>query len=59
MDLVVLKAWLQAKFSSDERGAALVEYGLLLALIAVVAIAALTLLGGKASDKFSGVAGNL
>ena len=59
MDLVVLKAWLQAKFSSDERGAALVEYGLLLALIAVVAIAALTLLGGKVSDKFSQVGSSL
>jgi pilus assembly protein Flp/PilA len=53
MDLLVLKTWLQAKFSSDERGAALVEYALLLALIAVVAIAALTLLGGKVSNKFS------
>jgi pilus assembly protein Flp/PilA len=53
MDLLVLKTWLQAKFSSDERGAALVEYALLLALIAVVAIAALTLLGGKVSTKFS------
>ena len=59
MDLFVLKTWLQAKFSSDERGAAMVEYGLLLALIAVIAIAALTLLGGKVSEKFSGVASNL
>ena len=53
MDLFVLKTWLQAKFNSDETGAALVEYALLLALIAVVAIAALTLLGGKVSNKFS------
>ena len=59
MDLFVLKTWLQAKFSSDERGAALVEYGLLVALIAVVAIAALTLLGGRVSAKFSGIADNL
>ena len=59
MDLVVLKAWLQAKFSSDERGAAMVEYGLLLALIAVVAIAALTLLGKSVSTKFSTVNSSL
>jgi pilus assembly protein Flp/PilA len=55
MDLFVLKAWLQAKFSSDERGAAMVEYGLLLALIAVIAIAALTVLGNNVSTKFSSV----
>ena len=59
MDLFVLKAWLQAKFSSDERGAAMVEYGLLLALIAVVAIAALTLLGKSVSTKFSTVNSSL
>ena len=45
--------YLQARFAKTERGAALVEYALLLALIAVVAIAALTLLGGKVSTKFS------
>ena len=55
MNLFVLKAWLQAKFSSDERGAAMVEYGLLLALIAVIAIAALTFLGENVSEKFSSV----
>ena len=55
MDLFVLKAWIQAKFSSDERGAAMVEYGLLLALIAVIAIAALTVLGNNVSSKFSSV----
>jgi len=55
MNLFVLKAWLQAKLSSDERGAAMVEYGLLLALIAVIAIAALTFLGNNVSEKFSSV----
>ena len=59
MDLFVLKAWLQAKFSSDERGAALVEYGFLLALIAMVAIAALTMFGGTVSNKFSTVSSSL
>ena len=36
----------------DEEGASLVEYVLLVALIAVVCIAAVTLLGTSAKDKF-------
>ncbi len=39
----------------DERGASLVEYALLVALIAVVCIAAITLLGNNASTKLSEV----
>jgi pilus assembly protein Flp/PilA len=38
-----------------EEGQALVEYALLLALIAVVSIAILTTLGGKVSDVFSDI----
>jgi pilus assembly protein Flp/PilA len=37
----------------DEEGASLVEYVLLVALIAVVCIAAITLLGQSARDKFN------
>ena len=44
--------YLQARFVKTERGAALVEYALLLALIAVVCIVALTTLGHGASAKF-------
>jgi pilus assembly protein Flp/PilA len=47
-------AWLQSRCKSD-RGASLVEYALLVALIAVVCIAAVTLLGSAASDKFDEV----
>ena len=43
----------------SERGAALVEYALLLALIAVVCIVALTALGGKASSKFTDIGNSL
>ena len=53
MDLFVLKTWLQAKFTHDERGANLVEYVLLLTFIALVVIAIVTALGGKVSSKFS------
>jgi pilus assembly protein Flp/PilA len=45
--------WLRARFGDTERGASLVEYALLVALIAVVCIAAVTLLGKKASTKLS------
>ena len=37
----------------DEEGASLVEYVLLVALVAVVSIAAITMLGEKARDKFN------
>ena len=48
--------YLQARLNlKSERGAALVEYALLLALIAVVCIVALSQLGDQAADKFSSV----
>jgi pilus assembly protein Flp/PilA len=53
-----LAAWLRAH-ARDDRGASLVEYALLVALIAIVCIAAITLLGGNASSKFSTVATSL
>ena len=52
-----LNAWIIARFNiQSDRGASLVEYALLVALIAVVCIAAVTLLGKNASSKFSSVA---
>ena len=60
MDLFVLKTWIQAKFNTDsERGASMVEYGLLLALIAVIAIVAVRALGNSVSTKFSTVTSSL
>ena len=40
----------------DERGATAVEYGLMVALIAVVIIAAVTTLGTNLQSKFTAVA---
>ena len=48
--------YLRAKFGRDERGASLVEYALLVALIAVICIVAIAFLGKSASSKFSNVA---
>jgi pilus assembly protein Flp/PilA len=45
--------FLRARFAKDERGASLVEYALLVALIAVVCIGAVTVLGGNANSKYS------
>ena len=48
-----LATWLKARFSDSERGASLVEYALLVALIAVVCIVAVQVLGQEASSTFS------
>jgi pilus assembly protein Flp/PilA len=42
-------------FYKDEEGQALAEYGLILGLIAVVAIAALTLLGAAITGKLDSI----
>ncbi|GIU83370.1 MAG: hypothetical protein KatS3mg008_0145 [Acidimicrobiales bacterium] len=49
-----VKAYLASRMS-DEKGASLVEYALLVALIAVVCILAITFLGQEASSKFETV----
>ncbi|NPV52389.1 MAG: Flp family type IVb pilin [Firmicutes bacterium] len=43
----------------EESGQGMVEYGLILALVAVVVIAALTLLGGKLKDLFNKLKGEI
>jgi pilus assembly protein Flp/PilA len=47
------------RFRRDEEGAALVEYGMLVGLIAVICIAAVTLLGTEISTAFSVIAAAL
>jgi pilus assembly protein Flp/PilA len=46
-------------FRRDETGAALVEYGMLVGLIAVVCVVAVTTLGTEVSNAFSIVASAL
>lgn len=50
---------LEKEQESPEKGASLVEYALLVALIAVVAIAAVRLLGNTVSQQFSAISSNL
>ncbi len=60
MDLVSFwTTFIKARFGKSEKGAALVEYALLLALIAVVCIIALEFLGGEAAEKFSDVGNSI
>ena len=53
-----VSAWLQARTKTD-RGASLVEYALLVALIAVVCIVAITFIGTAADDQFSSVGSSI
>lgn len=50
--------WIQTKMDSDE-GASLVEYALLVVLIAIVAIIAITFAGEQVSDTFSEIGSEL
>lgn len=50
---------LMIRLRSEEKGATAVEYGIMVALIAVVIIAAVTLLGGTLSDTFNNVKCNV
>jgi pilus assembly protein Flp/PilA len=43
------------RFVREEEGATMVEYGLMVALIAVVCIVTIGLLGGELRDLFAGV----
>jgi Flp pilus assembly pilin Flp len=53
MNLFVLRTWLQAKVDRDEQGASMVEYILLVALIALAVIAAVVFMRGQLQDSFS------
>ena len=48
-------AYLRTRFSLSERGASMVEYALLVALIAIVCLVAVAFLGQSASQRFSSV----
>jgi len=48
-----------SRFVRDESGATAIEYGLIVALIAVVIITAVTTLGSKISNTFTNVGNTL
>lgn len=57
--LQVLGLKAKERFLSDEKGATAVEYGIMVALIAVVIIVAVTLLGNNLQTMFNNVAGQV
>ena len=59
MNLFVTRTWLEAKFAQDEKGASMVEYALLVVLIAIVAILAIRLAGNQVSSAFSEIGSGL
>jgi pilus assembly protein Flp/PilA len=54
-----IASFVRARFGKTERGASLVEYVLLVSLIAVVCIAAISFLGNNAKGKFSSVGSSI
>ncbi len=54
----MLRLWtaFQSRFVRDEEGATMVEYGLMVALIAIVVIVAVALIGTNLNNTFSTVA---
>ncbi len=57
--LTFLYTWLATRLSKQEKGQDLAEYALLIALIALVVIAAVTLLGTNITAIFNSIAGTL
>jgi Flp pilus assembly pilin Flp len=53
MNLFVLRTWLEAKFGKDEKGASMVEYILLVALIALAVIPAVVFLKDQVTNNFN------
>ena len=56
--MMALYEYIVSRIGSEE-GAALAEYGLLVALIAAFCVGAITLLGGSISTVFTNIAGSI
>ena len=52
-------AGIKDRFTREEKGATMVEYGLMVALIAIIVIAGLIVLGPAIRDMFIGIRANL
>jgi pilus assembly protein Flp/PilA len=57
--LQLINTWLQSRIVREDEGATMVEYGLMVALIAVVAIVGVTLVGDNLLALFNDVGGDL
>jgi Flp pilus assembly pilin Flp len=60
VSFIALFAWFQHRLdTASERGAGMVEYGLLLGLIAIVALVAVKAFGSGVSAQFSSITSNV
>ena len=57
--LQTLPSLIARRIREDDKGATMVEYALMVALIAVACILAVTFLGGSISNKFGQVGNNI
>ena len=57
----MLRLWtaFQSRISTEEEGASMVEYALLVALIAIVVIVSITFLAGQINETYSEVGNSL
>ena len=57
----MLRLWtaFQSRIATEEDGASMVEYALLVALIAIVVIVSITFLAGKINETYSEVGNSL
>jgi pilus assembly protein Flp/PilA len=56
---VLSKYWSLRVWLAREDGQGLVEYALILVLVAIVVIGVLTMMGGKITNAFNDIVGNL
>ena len=54
--LVFLQSYIATRERHEDRGATMVEYGLMVALIAVICLVAVTAIGVNMSAKFQAIA---
>lgn len=60
MSIVILITWLQYRLdTASQRGANMVEYGLLLGLIAIIAMVAVKAFGSGVSSQFSSISSSV
>lgn len=56
---VILASWCRSRLPSGDRAASLVEYALLVALIAMVCMIAVEFVGTSANSRYDGVGSSL
>ncbi|RNL48887.1 Flp family type IVb pilin [Arthrobacter oryzae] len=57
--MMIFVSGIKTRLTDEEKGATAVEYGIMVALIAVVIIGAVTTFGGNLSSMFTNVAGKI